>query len=78
LLLWRNIHYPSKIDNVSNLGQVSLQFTSVLETGTATGYGLEDRGAGVRVPVESRIFSSPCRSYPISYPKGVSGSFPRD
>jgi hypothetical protein len=28
----------------------------------ATGYGLEDRRIGVRVPVESRIFSSPRRS----------------
>jgi hypothetical protein len=29
--------------------------------GIATGYGLDDRGVGVPVPVESRIFSSPCR-----------------
>jgi hypothetical protein len=29
--------------------------------GIATGYGLDDRGFGVRVPVGSRIFSSPCR-----------------
>jgi hypothetical protein len=29
--------------------------------GMATGYGLEDRGVGVRVPVESRIFFSPSR-----------------
>jgi hypothetical protein len=28
--------------------------------GIATGYGLDDRGFGVRVPVGSRIFSSPC------------------
>jgi hypothetical protein len=27
----------------------------------ATGYGLDDRGVGVRVPVESRILSSPRR-----------------
>jgi hypothetical protein len=27
--------------------------------GTATGYGLDDRGVRVRVPVGSRIFSSP-------------------
>jgi hypothetical protein len=26
--------------------------------GVATGHGLDDRGAGVRVPVGSRIFSS--------------------
>jgi hypothetical protein len=29
--------------------------------GIATGYGLNDRGVGVRVPVGSRIFSPPCR-----------------
>jgi hypothetical protein len=29
--------------------------------GIATGYGMEDRGAGARVPVGSRIFSSPRR-----------------
>jgi hypothetical protein len=29
--------------------------------GIATGYGLYDRGVGVRVPVGSNIFSSPCR-----------------
>jgi hypothetical protein len=28
--------------------------------GIATGYGLDDRGVGVRVPVGSRIFPSPC------------------
>jgi hypothetical protein len=27
--------------------------------GIATGYGLDDRGVGVRVPLGSRIFSSP-------------------
>jgi hypothetical protein len=29
--------------------------------GIASGYGLEDRGVGVRVPVGPRIFSSPRR-----------------
>jgi hypothetical protein len=29
--------------------------------GIATGYRLDDRGFGVRVPVRSRIFSSPRR-----------------
>jgi hypothetical protein len=28
--------------------------------GIAPGYVLDDRGAGVRVPVGSRIFTSPC------------------
>jgi hypothetical protein len=29
--------------------------------GIATGYGLDDRGVGYRVPVESRIFSASSR-----------------
>jgi hypothetical protein len=29
--------------------------------GIATGYKLDDRGVGVRVPVGSRMFTSPCR-----------------
>jgi hypothetical protein len=29
--------------------------------GTVTGFGLDDRGVGVRVPVGSRIFTSPSR-----------------
>jgi hypothetical protein len=50
--------------------------------GIATGYGLDDRGAGVRVPVGSRIFSSPPRLVrlwgPSSLlPNGYLGLFPR-
>jgi hypothetical protein len=46
--------------------------------GIATGYGLDDRGVGVRVPVGSRIFSSPCSpagsgAHPASSPKGTGG-----
>jgi hypothetical protein len=29
--------------------------------GTVTGYGLSDRGVGVRIPIGSRIFTSPHR-----------------
>jgi hypothetical protein len=28
--------------------------------GIATGYGLDDQGVGVRIPVGARIFTSPC------------------
>jgi hypothetical protein len=45
----------------------------------ATGYGLDDRGVGVRVPVGSRIFSSrrPDRFWgpPNHLPNGYRGSF---
>jgi hypothetical protein len=49
--------------------------------GIATGYGLDDRGVGVRVPVGSRSFSSPRRpdrsaAHPASYPMCTRGFFP--
>jgi hypothetical protein len=49
--------------------------------GIATGYGLDDRGVVVRVPVESRIFSSPHRpdrlwGPPILLSNGYPGSYP--
>jgi hypothetical protein len=48
--------------------------------GIATGYGLDDREVGVRVPGGSRIFSSArvqtgCGVHP-TYPMGSGGSFP--
>jgi hypothetical protein len=51
--------------------------------GIATVYGLDDPGVGVRVPVWSRIFSSPRRPqgpgvHPTSYPMCRGGSFPGD
>jgi hypothetical protein len=44
--------------------------------GVAIGYGLDDRGFGVRIPVGSRIFSSPRRpdrlwGHPTSYRMGT-------
>jgi hypothetical protein len=47
--------------------------------GIATGYELDDRGVRVRVPVRSRIFSSPRRpvgAHPPCYPMGTGGFFP--
>jgi hypothetical protein len=48
----------------------------------ATGYRLDDRGIGVRIPVESRIFSSPRRpdrlwGPPSILPNGYRKFFPR-
>jgi hypothetical protein len=50
--------------------------------GIATGYGLDDRGVGVRVPVVSRIFSSPRCPDRLWVPlnlisNGYRGFFPR-
>jgi hypothetical protein len=49
--------------------------------GIATGYGLDDRGVGDRVPVGSRIFSSPRRPDRLRGPPrllsdGYQGLFP--
>jgi hypothetical protein len=50
--------------------------------GIATSYGLDDRGVGVRVPVGSRIFSSPNRPDRLWGPPNLpstgyrGGSFP--
>jgi hypothetical protein len=49
--------------------------------GIATGYGLDGRGVGVRVPVGSRIFSSQHSpdhfgTHPASYPMGTRSSLP--
>jgi hypothetical protein len=52
------------------------------EGGIATGYGLDDRGVEVRVPVGSRIFSSPRRTdrlwgSPSLLSNGYRGLLPR-
>jgi hypothetical protein len=45
--------------------------------GIATGYVLDDQGVGARVPVGSRIFSSPRRPDGSGvHPMGTGGSFP--
>jgi hypothetical protein len=52
------------------------QMSSVV--GIATGYGLDDRGVELRVPVGSRIFSSPRRPDRLWGPPWVLGHFPRE
>jgi hypothetical protein len=42
--------------------------------GIATGYGLDDQGVGVRVPVGARIFSSPCHPDWLRGPRSLLSS----
>jgi hypothetical protein len=48
--------------------------------GIATGYGLDDRGVGVRVTVRSTVFSMSSipvlGAHPAPCPMGTGGSFP--
>jgi hypothetical protein len=54
------MHVTLKLNCISTASFLNHLFSWELET--VTGYGLDDRGVGVRVPVGSRIFSSPRRS----------------
>jgi hypothetical protein len=53
-LLLRNVHKFI-------LGYMMSEGNRDISVGIATGYGLDDRGVGVRFPVESIILSSPFR-----------------
>jgi hypothetical protein len=49
--------------------------------GIATGYGLDDQGVGVRVPIGSEflllhVVQTGSEAHPTSYPMGTGGSFP--
>jgi hypothetical protein len=76
----------SQTDPVHIMHPISLRSSLILSinlriVGIATGYRLDGQGVGVRVPVISRIFSSPRRPetgswvHPTSYPMGTGGSF---
>jgi hypothetical protein len=59
-----------------SLSTTSTERSQDSAVGRTTGYGLDDRGVGVRVPVGSRIFSSPRRpdqlwGPPSLYPIGA-------
>jgi hypothetical protein len=65
--------YPNKVG-------IDLQQNHGSSVGVASGYGADDREAGVRVPSRSRIFFSPCRSegsgaHPASYSMDTGHSF---
>jgi hypothetical protein len=71
----------------SNVATVKLRFirhyvSRDSAVGIETGYGLDDRGVGVRVPVGSRIFAllhlvqTGSEVQPTFYPMGTGGSSP--
>jgi hypothetical protein len=69
--------------SLSVLGNSELYLLGLPAVGIATGYGLNDRGVGVRVPVGSVIFTSPYRPYrlqgpPKLLPKGYQGLLARE
>jgi hypothetical protein len=74
------------LDALEDIGWVETvevwdNFSRDRAVGMATGYGLDDGGVGVRVPVGSRIFFMSSRPVPgahrASCPVGTGGSFPR-
>jgi hypothetical protein len=69
---WLLLHFPKKT-------LLNRSWDSVI--GIAIGYGLDDCGVEVQVPVGSRIFSSPCRpdrlwGLPNLLSNGYRGLFP--
>jgi hypothetical protein len=80
LLAWCVIKHK---DTLSFHGVYSLHERDSV-VGIAIGYGLDDRGVGVRVPVWLKIFSSPHRPARLWVPLNLlsngyrGGCFPRD
>jgi hypothetical protein len=76
--------HPAIHDSIVLLLDLShfFSFLILYTVGIATGYGLDDREAGVRVPVGSRILTSPCLpdrlwGSPTLLSNGYWGLFPR-
>jgi hypothetical protein len=68
---------------ISQASLVQLTSPTSLDSavGITTGYELDDQGVGIRVPVGSRVFSSPRRpdrlwAHPASYPMRTGSSSP--
>jgi hypothetical protein len=84
-LFWRGLPLPStqgtrnsSLNTLDRLGSVWIFYIYSLicvmvccgsAADIATGYGLDDRGVRVGVPIDSRIFTSPyCRNWPWDHP----------
>jgi hypothetical protein len=77
---WKRHVSPKHMLNFNGLHSVIWRLVSPF--GVATGYGLDGRGVGVRVPVGPRLFSSPRRpdrfwGPPSLLSNGYQGLFPR-
>jgi hypothetical protein len=59
--LWGPIQPPTQSIIATQTTSIIFKLFRNSVVGIATGYGLDDRGVEVRVPVGSRIFSSPRR-----------------
>jgi hypothetical protein len=60
-------------DKIFQLSVIESRSSAV---GTATGYELDDRVVADPVPLASRIFISPYRPHPASYPTAIVGTSP--
>jgi hypothetical protein len=77
--LWSHRQIDTYTDSIHYYKTVPSRGSSV---GKATIYGMDDRGVGVRVPVRTRIFSSPrrpdrLRGPPSLLSNGYRGIFPQ-
>jgi hypothetical protein len=61
LLCFSAQYFPATLINELIKNVIPLHRSRDSAVGIATGYGLEDRGVGIRVPVGSRIFFPPNR-----------------
>jgi hypothetical protein len=79
------IYYKRSRKKHKNLISVLMSLSGSRDSavGIATGYGLDEGGVGVRVPIGSRIFASSCRPdrlcpppHPPVCPMSTVGPFP--
>jgi hypothetical protein len=79
--MWKDQSQPQFMNGMFYF-TTQLSINSISTVGIALGYGLDDRGSGVRFPVGagnfplSRCVQNGSGAHPASYPMGTRGSFP--